>query len=131
MSRASFLEDIEEARQAARLMAEKITTAALPLAEAEKVVGGLLKRCKYIEQTMTELAKLPTDLSAATRNRVYQLKIERDEALETSKATAAKMVVLEKRIQDMMARRLKASTTSKQQTKKKKKSRKPHGRKGA
>jgi hypothetical protein len=133
MGQVSLLEDIDRLRNDARLAAEKITTKAVPAHEIEKLVAGLLKRCKYIEQTMGELAKLPNDLSATTRNRVYQLKLELDEERETSKALLAKVSVLEKRIQDMMARRQKASASPKQQpkSKKKKKARKPYWRAGA
>jgi hypothetical protein len=82
MSRVSYVEDIDRARHDAVTMAERIRTNAIPLAEAERQIKGLLKRCKYVIDTTAEIKRLHSDLSRETRNRIYSLKIELADAIE-------------------------------------------------
>ena len=81
MGFVSLREDIEEALLAANLVAERITQGKIPVQEADRLVEALLKRCKYIVSTMEEVKRLHSDLSHDTRNRIYTLRSERDEAL--------------------------------------------------
>lgn len=81
MGFVSLKEDIEEALFAANLLSERLTSNSIRTEHAERIVGGLLKRCKFIETTMNEIKLLHSDLSHDTRNRIYTLRSERDDAL--------------------------------------------------
>ena len=84
MARVSLIEDIEDARQEALQLRGKIEVKIVPSREAEKLVNGLLSRCNFIVETMDDIGKLKSDLSPSTQNRLYQLKLEKQEAVDSA-----------------------------------------------
>ena len=82
MGFVSLQEDIEEALRLASLVADRLALGQMTPASADKIVDSVLKRCDYIKTTISEIKKLHSDLSRDTRNRIYTLRSERDDALK-------------------------------------------------
>ncbi|MGH6870604.1 MAG: hypothetical protein ACREHE_03775 [Rhizomicrobium sp.] len=81
MGFVSLKEDIEEALLAASIMSERLRAGTTIISDIDKIVNALLKRCAYVQATMKDIQRLHSDLSHDTRNRIYTLRCERDEAV--------------------------------------------------
>lgn len=85
MSLVSVLEDIEKYREANASLAEKIPLAKVSHFDAAREIDGLLKRCKFIGECLSEFEKVSIedcqrDLLRA-KIEIEYFRIERDQAL--------------------------------------------------
>ena len=91
MGYASLFEDSQDVKFQAFEITERLKLENIAANEAEKLVNGLLKRCKCIQDAMSDISSLHSDLSRDTRNRIYTLRIALEEARDKIESLEAEL----------------------------------------
>lgn len=91
MGYASLFEDTQNVKFEAFTVAERLKVRDVAADKAEKLVGALLKRCKYVQDAKADISSLHSDLSKDTRNRIYSMRVAVEEANDRIKSLESEL----------------------------------------